>query len=237
MPGIFLPLAIGLAASMATLLGGWFALRFSDRIGSILGLTAGIVLGIALFDLIPEALALGQGRYEPRAILAGMAVGIAGYMLFDRMLAGRRTGHLSLRAHLGPASLTLHSVLDGVGIGLAFQVSSEIGWVIALAVLTHDLADGVNTVSLSLADGRKDLAARWLLVNGIAPLIGVLIGQFIQIAPHMLAPIMAVFGGIFLYIGACELIPRSFALNPQLRTSLASIAGIALMYGVTTLSD
>ena len=44
---------------------------------------------------------------------------------------------------------------------------------------------------------------------------------------------MGVFAGIFLYIGACELVPRSRALDPKLRTSLASILGILLMLGVT----
>ena len=55
--------------------------------------------------------------------------------------------------HLGPASLTAHSLLDGLGIGLAFQVAPAIGVVVAVAVLAHDVADGVNTVTLSLSGG------------------------------------------------------------------------------------
>lgn len=232
-PAALLPFVIGIAASGATLLGGTLALRFSSRISSVLGLTAGIVLGVALFDLLPEALALGAPSLQARTILVAVACGIGGYMLLDRVLGSARAAPSRIRAHLGPASLTVHSFLDGMGVGLAFQISPEIGWLVALAVLTHDVADGVNTVSLSLSGNAEHVARRWLLANVAAPFIGVIFGQIARVPPNMLAPLLAIFAGIFFYIGACELVPRSYALNPRLRTTLASLAGIALMYGVT----
>ena len=76
-------------------------------------------------------------------------------------------------------------------------------------------------------------ARRWLVLNGVAPMLGVLIGLGLSIPAAMLAPLMALFAGIFLYIGACELVPRSQSLDPRLRTSLATLAGVALMLGVT----
>jgi len=228
-----LPLAIGLAASVATYLGGLLALRFAHRIGLILGLTAGIVLGVALFDLVPEALHATQGEYGGRSVLAGVAIGFGAYMTFDRLLSRPIDGRTNWRAHLGPASLTLHSLFDGIGVGLAFQVSPEIGWAVAIAVLTHDVADGVNTVGLSLASSREVFARRWLIVNALSPPIGILVGLLIGVPTTMLAPLLAVFAGIFLYIGACELIPRSYLLNPRPLTTFATLSGVALMYLVT----
>ena len=67
----------------------------------------------------------------------------------------------------------------------------------------------------------------------MAPVIGVLLGVSIAIPSMMLAPLLAAFAGVFLYIGACELVPRSYALDPRLRTTLASLAGMALMFVVT----
>ena len=233
--GIAAPLGFGVAASAATLAGGLLGLRLASRIVLVLGLTAGIVLGVALFDLVPEALALGGPALGERAVLAWVAAGIGGYMLFERLLGGVR-GAGRWRAHLGPATLTLHSFIDGLGIGVAFQVSPEIGGLVAFAVLTHDVADGVNTVSLCLAAERHRAARVWLAVNGIAPLLGVLAGLVFRLPQPLLAPMMAVFAGVFLYIGACELVPRSHALDPRLRTTLASLAGMALMYAVTTLA-
>ncbi|MCT8000430.1 ZIP family metal transporter [Sphingomonas sanguinis] len=229
-----IPLAFGLAAMMATLAGGMLALRLRHRIGIVLGVTAGIVVGVALFDLVPEALELAGDRWAVRQLMGFTAMGLAGYMLLDRALARiPRTAAASWRGDLGPAMLCLHSMMDGLGIGLAFQIDTAAGWMIALAVLTHDVADGVNTVSLSLAARSEAAARRWLLLNGAAPMLGVLIGLGISIPASMLAPLMALFAGVFLYIGACELVPRSQSLDPRFRTSIATIAGILLMLGVT----
>lgn len=229
-----IPLAFGLAAMVATLAGGLLALRLRHRIGLVLGLTAGIVVGVALFDLVPEALELAADHWPVRALMAFTALGLGGYMLLDRLLAKiPRAAAASWRGDLGPAMLCLHSLMDGLGIGVAFQIDTAAGWMIALAVLTHDVADGVNTVSLSLAARSEAVARRWLVLNGIAPMLGVIIGLAITIPATMLAPLMALFAGIFLYIGACELVPRSQSLDPRLKTGLATIAGIMLMLAIT----
>jgi ZIP family zinc transporter len=231
-----LPILFGAAASAATLAGGLLALRMRQRIVLVLGLTAGVVLGVAIFDLVPEALELGRGWSSPRLLVGWLAVGLGLYMLLDRVLGRTERLPARWRAHLGPATLTLHSFMDGVGIGLAFQIDKQAGWLVALAVLTHDIADGVNTVSLCLAAQAEDAARRWLVLNGAAPLLGVLTGLSIAISPAMLAPLLAIFAGVFLYIGACELVPRSHALDPRLRTTLASLAGMALMFVVTNVA-
>ena len=164
-----IPLAFGLAAMVATLAGGLLALRLRHRIGLVLGLTAGIVVGVALFDLVPEALELAADRWPVRALMAFTALGLAGYMLLDRLLAKiPRAAAVSWRGDLGPAMLCLHSLMDGLGIGVAFQIDTAAGWMIALAVLTHDVADGVNTVSLSLAARSEGAAGRSVVLNGLA---------------------------------------------------------------------
>lgn len=228
-----LPLGFGLAASAATLLGGGLALRYASRLTLVLGLAAGVVIGVAFFDLMPEAIATAEGLYAPHIVLAYVALGLGGYMLLDRALGSAGRANTRWRDHLGPASLTLHSLLDGMSIGLAFQIAPAIGWVVALAVLTHDIADGVNTVSLTLSGNDERTAFRWLLANGAAPFAGVVVGLFIRIAPVLLAPLLSVFAGMFLYIGACELIPKSHARDQRLRVTVASIAGIALMFLVS----
>ncbi|WP_294235331.1 ZIP family metal transporter [uncultured Sphingomonas sp.] len=228
-----IPLAFGLAAMLATLAGGLLALRLRHRIGIVLGLTAGIVIGVALFDLMPEALGLAGDRWSVHSLMAFTALGLGGYMLLDRMLAKIPRAAASWRGDLGPAMLSLHSLMDGLGIGIAFQIDTAAGWMIAIAVLTHDVADGVNTVSLSLAARSEVAARRWLILNGIAPMLGVVIGLGIAIPSAMLAPLMALFAGIFLYIGACELVPRSQSLDPRLKTGIATIFGILLMLAIT----
>lgn len=234
--GWFVPILFGVAASVTTLIGGLLAFRLANRTAALLAVAAGVVLGVAFFDLLPEALEHAEGMWPTRVILAFAAAGLMGYLLLTRLLASaeRRSWW---QAHLGPASLSLHSFLDGLGMGLAFQISPEIGWVVAFAVLTHDLADGVNTVSLALEATRRETALRWLAVNGAAPLIGVLVGLSISLPTTMLAPVMAVFAGVFLYIGAVELVPRSLARDGRMRTTWQVLAGVALMLVVTLAAE
>ncbi|HZZ87667.1 MAG TPA: hypothetical protein VFE13_04960 [Caulobacteraceae bacterium] len=210
------------------------ALRFSERIPLILGFSAGAVIGVALFDLTPEALELG-GRAASSSVVAGLiGAGFGGYMLLDRSL---RAAGGERAAHLGPASLALHSLVDGLGIGLAFQVAPAVGAVVAVAVLAHDIADGVNTVTLSLASGGGQARARgWLIADAAAPLAGIGLTRLFHIGPGPLGLAVALFAGFFLYIGASELAPASHRALPRVWTSLATVAGMAAIWLVVQLA-
>jgi ZIP family zinc transporter len=231
-----LPLMFGMGATLATVAGGLLALRLRHRINLMLGITAGVVFGVVVFDLLPEAMALAGNDWDARALIMFVALGLGFYMVLDRGLEQTAWLPERWRKNLSPATLTLHSLMDGMGIGLAFQIDSRAGWLIALAVLTHDIADGVNTVSLCLAARSNEGARRWLVLNGSAPMVGVLLGLSFKMPPVVLAPLLAGFAGMFLYISACELLPRSYAMDPRLRTTFASISGMTLMFAVTHLS-
>ncbi len=230
------PILLGLVAGCATFAGGQLALRVERRSGSLLGLTAGMVLGVALFDLLPEAMEIGEQRPGSATLLAVTGLALIGYMLIDR-LADRSLPALSgFRSILAPASLTLHSFIDGAGIGLAFQLAPSAGWLVAIAVIAHDLADGVNAVSLARATGSRLATEIWLVINAVAPLAGVVVGRTVSMPPRLFAILLSAFAGIFLYIGAVHLLPRSHAVRPHVSTSLASVAGMVLMLCVVHLA-
>ena len=232
LPSPLLLALIGLATGAATYLGGSLALRVKGHIRFILGFSAGAVIAVALFDLLPEAAQLSRGL--PLQDVVGFAgIGFGAYMLLDRTL--KRLSHKTA-GHLGPASLTTHSFLDGLGIGLAFHVSSGAGLVLALAVLAHDFSDGVNTVSLSLTTSSAKTARGWLTADAIAPILGIVLGQLAPIPSQPLALMLAAFAGAFLYIGASELAPESYQRHPHLWTSISTVLGMAVIYGAVRLA-
>ena len=226
-----IPIIIGIVAGISTFIGGSLALRFQNKIHLILGFSAGAVIGVAMFDLLPEALESGQPFHQLSTMTAVAVVGFTAYMLLDRLLlivSSKEGGH---RGHVGAGSLTIHSFLDGLGIGLAFQVSAALGAVVAIAVLVHDFSDGINTVNMSLfGTGKPRIARRWLAADAIAPLIGVLVASQIHLPERVFSLILALFSGFFLYIGASELLPDSHHRHPRLWTSIMTVLGIAVIW-------
>jgi zinc transporter ZupT len=227
----------GIATVLATLLGGMFALKKQDKLHLILGFSAGAVIGVAFFDLLPEAFELGTVHYKASLVTTIVAVGFLLFMLLSRVfllhphsVEDEHAGE-SHTGHLGAGSLSIHSFLDGVGIGLAFQVSTAVGIIVSLAVLAHDFSDGINTVSFILKHkGSNTKAFRWLLVDAVAPLVGILSTLFFSLPESQLGLVLALFCGFFLYIGASDLLPESHHQHPKLVTSLMTLVGAAVIY-------
>jgi zinc transporter ZupT len=224
------------ATIVATTLGGLFAVRYKDQLHLILGFSAGAVLGVALFDLLPEALELTMGTYSIRTVTILIAVGFSFYMVLDRFfsLHGHPKDHCENPSHsgeLGASALTFHSFLDGFGIGLAFKVSPAVGWIVAAAVLSHDFSDGINTVNMILKNkGERQAALKWLAADALAPALGVLSTYFLRVSPPTLGLILAVYIGLFLYISASDLIPESHHKHPTVYTSVMTILGMAVIF-------
>jgi zinc transporter ZupT len=236
-------LVLGLATVISTLLGGLFAIKRQDKLHLILGFSAGAVVGVAFFDLLPEALQLGSTRYGPRLIAALIAAGFLLYMLLNRVVLLHPHGPendnppAGTSTWLGAGSLSIHSFLDGVGIGLAFQVSNAVGIVLAMAVLAHDFSDGINTVGMVLKNtGERRQAFRWLLVDAVAPPLGVISTFFFSLPETELGLVLAIFCGLFLYIGASDLLPESHHRHPKLVTSLMTVLGAVTIYVAIHLS-
>ena len=146
---------IALGAFAATMTGGLLALKLAGKLPLVMGFSAGAVIGVAFFDLAPEALEAGKGLYEPRTLLAVAALGFFLYTVLDRLVARHDCeGQANpARGLIGAASFSAHSVLDGFAMGIAFQASREIGLIVAAAVLAHDFADGLNTVNVVTKNG------------------------------------------------------------------------------------
>ncbi len=229
-------LALALATALVTMTGGFLALRLKQQLPLALGFSAGAVIGVAFFDLLPEAFRLGQGNNGP--MVGAAALGFFLYAVIDRFAGHDHNCHDDPhRGVIGAASFSLHSVLDGLAMGLAFQVSHQVGLVVAAAVLAHDFADGLNTVNVVTRHGASRAAAlRWLAADAAAPVLGAGLSFLFTPTADVMSLVLAGFGGFFLYIGACDLLPASQRAKPGLATLTASGAGAAFLYFATRLA-
>ena len=220
---------VALAAFLSTLLGGLLALRLRDKLHLILGFSAGAVIGVAFFDLLPESIDLGEHFHSHATILACSALGFLFYLVIDRIMLFH--GDAVPRGGVAAAILCVHSLLDGISIGLAFQASRQIGIIVAIAVLTHDFSDGINTMNMVLKGrGSRAQALRWLLIDAVAPVVGVISTGFFTLPGDAFGIALALFAGFFLYIGASDLIPESYHAHPKFLTTAMTIAGAAILY-------
>jgi zinc transporter ZupT len=229
-------LFFGAAAFCATLLGGWLALKLRDRLHLILGFSAGAVIAVAFFDLMPEALQLASPVYDVATTTTFIALGFLLYLVLDRLIVLQGHGddehaHSESRGHMRAGSFSIHSFLDGVGIGLAFQVSPIVGGIVAAAVLAHDFSDGINTVNVVVREGGDvKKARRWLFADAVAPFLGVVATLFFTVSQSHLGLLLALFTGFFLYIGASDLIPESHHQHPKFLTTFMTLVGALVLY-------
>lgn len=241
---------IAILTFLSTLFGGLFALKLKDKLHLILGFSAGAVVAVAFFDLIPESLNLGGEYFSNGTILTFTAIGFIIYLVLDRIIFLHSHSHSShdmshecgadhfvadsKKERLGvfrAISLCSHSFLDGIAVGLAFQVSSTVGLIVAIAVLTHDFSDGINTVSMILrGNNDKRKAMNWLIADSIAPVLGITSTLFFAVPGKGLSVILALFAGFFLYIGASDLIPESHHAHPKFLTTFMTLLGVGVLY-------
>src|SRR4051812_11251105 len=81
---------IAFAAFIATLSGGLFALRLKDKLHLVLGFSAGAVIGVAFFDLMPEALELAGKDHDAAFVTSIIALGFTIYLILDRLIVLHR---------------------------------------------------------------------------------------------------------------------------------------------------
>ena len=236
-------IAVSLGTFIATLLGGLFALYQQDRLHLIMGFSAGALIGVAFFDLMPEALDLATAALGKQLVATTMAVGFVAYMLLDRTITphgdkGPRTEKLWRRGALGAGSLSVHSFLDGFAIGLAFKVSAAVGAIVSAAVLAHDFSDGINTVGIILRNkGNNRSAFSWLLIDAAAPVVGAASTVMLHFRQDALGLCLALFAGVFLYIGASDLLPESYHDHPTTGTTAMTMLGVLTVYAAVRLAD
>lgn len=237
--------AFALSTFVSTLLGGLVALRNRDRLHLVLGFTAGVLLGVVAFDLLPEIFHLsgGTGSGVPTVMLA-FAAGFIALHLLERTVAmhGAHESEYGEHNHaaVGLASalaLCAHSFMDGLGIGLGFQAGPAVGVTVAIAVVAHDFADGLNTVSIMLS--HRNTLRRSLLLLGldaVAPVLGATATLFFTVPDHLLGLYLGFFAGFLLYLATGDILPEAHSRHPSRLTLLATLVGVTAMWGVVSAS-
>ena len=218
----------------STMFGGLAALRWPSRTELLMALAGGVVLGAALFDLLPEAVLRAQDLGMSVRVPIGSVLG--GFLVFHvvERFVHRHGEH---GEHLGPdpaglagaVGFVAHSFFDGLAIGLGFQIDTGVGLIVTAAVVGHDFSDGLNTVSYLVAHRHPEARSRkFLLADAIAPLVGVVVATLLPIPDEVFPIALGFFSGLFIYAATVNLLPSAHGLAPS-RAVPATLLGAGAM--------
>jgi len=238
-------LIFAICTFFSTLLGGLFGIRYHDKLHYIISFTAGVLIAVVFFDIMPEIFqttaSSGLGFVYP---MTALVIGFLTIHILEKYAVLHHSHEEEYAEHKHPAvglvgalGLAFHSMLDGVGIGLAFHVDYRIGILITIAVLAHDFSDGLNTVSLMLVNkNTKKKAFLLLLLDAIAPIIGVIITFIFVVPESALVLYLGFFAGFLLYIGAADLLPEAHSKHSSYKLIGLTILGMAFIFLITRLT-
>jgi len=174
---------------------------------------AGLILGIAFFHLFPESLELTENA------LLFIFIGFLLFYLLECVMVLHSGSEIHFKEKNNPhhakakvmfSGLFLHSLLDGIIIGVGFEIDPKVGLLTSLGVILHELPEGVTTFSLLITSIKKKTALKLSIAVALATPLGALISlTFIGgLSETIVGLLLAMAGGSFLYIGASDLIPE-----------------------------
>ena len=232
---------------IATAAGGTLAIRSKDRLHLVLGLSAGLLLGLVTLELIPEVFTENQAEFAGvRVVSIALVAGFLALHILERTFGAHEPadsdyGHDHSHSHgniaggIGALALAGHIFIDGVALGLAFQINNKIGYAVFFALLVHAFSDGLNTVSMLQKTGNLRARAKWLLaIDAVMRISGAAFGTYIAISDSLLSIYLAVFSGIIIYLATSHILPEAHSRHPSRVTLFSTVAGVLIMWGVIT---
>ncbi len=230
-------------AFFATLSAGLLVNKLKNHIGIVCAFSAGFFLALSLFELFPEILDLAPIADTSLAELffagfAGFGLLFALSFLFSKLQAEKH----SMMKHafqpriglLSTLEFCSHAVLEGLAIGVSFQLQFGLGVFIAVAVVSHDFCDGISTLALMLNSGNSlKSSIGMLFVDATAPVLGAVLSLVFGLQSFLLVYALTFLLGSFLFIGAGTLLPDAYRMNRPIVTIVFFTAGFLLILFLT----
>jgi ZIP family zinc transporter len=223
---------IAIFAFLSTMFGGYIAFKYKRFVHVFSGLTAGTILALIFLEIIPEVVELNNSQFVLLSVISGFVL----FHILEKVLSlhshheegHEHPDHISSKK-IGAWALILHSLLDGMAIGLAYNISPAFGLIVAIGVIAHDFSDGFNTVTLSHSK-------KLLFLDSIAPVVGIIIGSYFIFSDKVMSILFGIFAGILLYVSTSDILPEAHCDNKKhmVQNLLAMIIGV--MYIVFIIS-
>lgn len=227
-------LVYGSLAGIATLSGIYMLLSRKEWAmkNSVLfvSFSAGVVLAVAFTHLLPEALEKNSRTLEV------VLLTLIAFYIFEHTIAIHtcKEGDCDVHTMGVPAfvGIAFHSLLDGIVIGVGFEVDFKVGLAATLGVLLHEIPEGITITALLMRAGferKKTLLMGWVVA--LATPLGA-VGSYLfvkDMAASTIGLLLALGAGSFIYVGASDLLPETHK-NFRGANILLVLGGVVLVY-------
>jgi zinc and cadmium transporter len=235
--------------SAATVLGGLlsvalaalFALNARESwIPALVSFAIGALLGAAFLEILPHAFENSKSLHSLAATVLG---GILAFFVLEKLVLWRHCHMEHCEAHdlhSGPndhgrsgmlilVGDSFHNFVDGVLIAAAFLESTELGIVLATAVIAHEIPQEMGDFVILLHSGYSKARALVLnLIASLAMVVGALVAYFaLQALQPWVNSLLAVAAASMIYVAVADLIP-GLHKRPELSETLQQVALIGL---------
>lgn len=209
-----------------------------------LGFAGGIMLGISLFELLPESVEIGSHTVAVTGFILGAAMMYLGDRFIPHSHASpgtnlvvenkgclkvEETSSLRRLGYLVFFGIALHNLPEGLAIGAGLEAAPELGLAIAVAIGLHNLPEGL-AIAGPLRAGGLSIGRVFLLtlLAGLMTPIGTALGLLVMgISQNLVAGSLAFAAGAMVYIVNDELIPRGNSMNSH-AANAGMLAGLLL---------
>lgn len=239
---IFTPIFFAIIAFVSTLLGGLFAIRFKEKLNYVMAFSAGVLLGVVSFELFPEIIEqINVNNFNSTEVMSALVIGFLLFHIAEKTILIHHAHEHDYIEHKHPdvgvfssLALTGHSFIDGIGIGLGFQISPAVGLLVAIAVISHAFTDGLNSMTLMLANKNTTKKSKFFLIlHSMAPVLGAICTLFFTFPARFLVLYLGFFAGFLLYIGASDILPEAHSGKSSYKLIGLTVLGVLFIFIVS----
>jgi ZIP family zinc transporter len=232
----------GLLTAIALFLGGYVAFTFKYNTKLLISFCGGTLVTAAFLDIIPEALELRE-FLEIKAFMIIVIFSFLVFLIIDKFLFTHGHSHedhhtsqqIAIKQRATPkllfaSGILLHTFIDGIIIGSSFLVSGSMGVVIATVILLHDFTDGISTVTIMKHHNQGAREIKLLLaIAGSVTILGIFFSQLFKPTDILLSNLLGIFAGLFIYLGAADLLPEAHKDRSSIELVAATIVGAIMV--------
>lgn len=195
-----------------------------STLGVLLGASAGVMLAVVCFELLPEAIESAGVLYASVGLVAGVGLLVVTDLLTPHYHVTGRDRRAARLARVGlmlGVGIAMHNLPEGLAIGSSYAVSRQVGFGIAFMIFLQNIPEGMAMAVPLTASGQPrtrtvEACCAAGVPMGLGALLGVVLGR---VSPAFLAVALGFAAGAMIYLTADEIIPEAQELARSVTVS------------------